>query len=105
MHNLLFQIHIFADLLVVPAVDSKTCSLCAKVFTRPSKRKAHEIEIHGIARCMKKKQVKCPITCDTCSVTCKTLNELRTHKAEDHGIENVPVHHEFATETGILLMF
>ena len=97
--------HIFADLLVVPAVNSKTCSLCEKVFTRSNKRKAHEIEIHGIARCTTSKKVKCPITCDICSISYKTLHELRTHKAEDHGIENIPVHHEFATETGILFKF
>ena len=81
--------------------DDQTCSVCDKVFTRPGKRKFHELNIHGITRCSEAKKLKCPIICDKCSSTFQTLPELRAHQSEKHENANDTVCHEFNSEIGM----
>ena len=81
--------------------DDQTCSVCDKVFTRPGKRKFHELNIHGITRCSEAKKLKCPIICDKCSSTFQTLPELRAHQSEKHENANDTVCHEFNSENGM----
>ena len=101
MLNLVNFILSITAVLEGTAAEDRTCSVCDKVFTRPRKRKFHELNIHGITRCSEAKKLKCPIICDKCSLTFQTLPELRAHQSEKHKNANDAVCHEFNSENGM----
>ncbi|KAK4320031.1 hypothetical protein Pmani_009098 [Petrolisthes manimaculis] len=92
------------ELVEKPADSSLVCSICDKVFTHVSNKRAHERNLHGVklpSRC-KDDGRSTLVKCKECNEAYPTLYNYREHLLVQHHIETHKTHHEFTSEKEFL---